>query len=157
MFGNNTNHILVCKMVKLKIKCNKEQFEALNSELKTKFGNIIRAKFKEDSATLKFTNKSTFDKTEFDIYDYIKGKYEILTIEKISRSFVDIHEIENTKEFKENIKDMQEIIKPFYMYKKEYWWIGLENANPNDLDIQKTIREIYKIGLCCGLVPRGMV
>lgn len=151
-------HIMEYKMTKLKIKGTKEEFDSIKKELKTKYGDIVKLKSDKEDIIISFKNSSIFDTTEFDIYKYIKSKYEILNIIKISRSFEDIHNVENSDEFKGNIKDIQEAIKPFYLIKNDRWWIGLDNFSPdNDFEIEKTIREIYKIGLSCGLVPRGMI
>ena len=117
--------------------------------------NEINIKEKEENIKISFYG-SIFSSNEQEIFETIKKNFEIIKVEKISRAFIDVHNVEITQEFKENLKTIEESIKPYYIMKKENWWIGLENV-PIDSDLNKIIKEIYKIGLCCGLVPKGMV
>lgn len=111
---------------------------------------------KKGGYVLEFTNGIFFNK-EVSILSLLNSKFNILSIDCVSRSFQDIHDVESTKEFKDNLKGIQEKISPFYIIKKEQWWIGIKNQEVKDFNLNNTIREIYRIGLCCGLVPTTLL
>jgi hypothetical protein len=140
-------------MVKLSIDCTSKEFEEMKADLINKFDNKVKLKFKENIAEIRFVGNGLFDNSEVTIYNYINDKYEISKVIILSRSFKDIHNVVGTKEFKENLKDIEEAIKPFYIHKEENWWIGIEDISPDNFNIKDTIKEIYKIGLSCGFIP----
>jgi hypothetical protein len=150
-------NIVVNKMTKILIKKNETTMTEINNILVDVYKEKInRLKETKEGISISFCG-SLFDNIEEEIFKIIKSKFEIIKIIVISRSFEDIHKATDSEEFKKNLKLIQEKINPYYVIKNDGWWVGLKEPNIKDFDVNKTLKEIYKIGLCCGLVPKNMV
>ena len=150
-------------MTELIIKNTKEVLEGLKTLRETKYKNEIhRLKWLKDKngnptdINIMFYG-SLFDNKEVEIFNYIKSKYKILKIIGISRSFKDIHNVEATEEFKKNFEAIVKSVNPYYITKNKYWWVGIKEPSIETFDIQEAIREIYRIGLCCGFAPKVLL
>ena len=103
--------------------------EKVKKELITKFGDKVKCSYKKvymknkkilfDTSSIKpdkvkelkieeflevnFFNKDIFDRNEIEVYDYIKSKYDVVVICKISKKFTDLHKVSSTKDFKRDL------------------------------------------------------
>lgn len=105
---------------------------------------------------IKFINKDILDNKEVVIYNYIKKKYKIKEILVLSKKFIDLHNVEKTEEFQKALEEIKPKIVPLQITKNRYWWIGLKN-HTKDIDIENTIKEIYRVGMGMGLVISDFV
>ena len=118
--------------------------------------------YKEDFDTksfmiISFKNQDVLDRNEIETYNYIKKNYKILEIQVFSKKFIDLHEVTETKEFQKAIKELEPKIKPMYVNKSSnYWWIGFKDIN-GDFDVEKQVKEIYRVGLGLSLIPCDFV
>ena len=136
-------------------------------ELKEKFKDrilynsiIIKGNGKERKVfELSFKNNDILDRTEIDIFNYIKKNCELIEVVKFSKGFRDLHKVSKTREFEESLKIIRKKIKPIYIKmgsKKQYWWIGVDK-HKGDFDIEEMTKEIYRIGMGCGLVVLDLI
>lgn len=105
-----------------------------------------------------FKNRDILDRFEIDTYKIIVDLCKEFMIKKFSKCFIDLHNVESTKEFKESLALISERAKPIYIRKNEkYWWIGVENMPSKEFQIEPTLKEIYRVGLGMGLVPNDFI
>ena len=137
-------------------------------ELKSKFGDkkilynsvIIKEGEKESKIfEITFKNKDILDRTEIDIFNYIKKNCGLIEVVKFSKGFKDLHKVGKTPEFEESLKILRKKITPLYIRmgrKKQYWWIGIDN-HKKDFDIEEMTKEIYRCGLGLGLICLDLI
>lgn len=127
---------------------------------KTKLSGLLKKykeiKFeeREEGYELKFKNKDILDISEINIYNYVKANMKIKKILRFSKKFVDVHKVGNTSKFKEALKVLLPKINPIYIKQNKCWWVGVEDID--EMNIEAMTKEIYKVGLCIGIIPQDL-
>lgn len=118
---------------------------------------------KEGLYKLIIKSKDLLDISEFMMLETLNMKgspYIINSLEKLSKSFIDLHDNETRFEskFTNALKRLKEKIKPHFYIKKSktFWWVGLTKGTKLNMKNKEIIREIYRIGCGLGLVPVDM-
>ena len=136
-------------------------------ELKEKFKErivynnvIIGEKGRERKVfELVFKDKDILDRTEIDIFNYIKKNCELILVVKFSKGFMDLHKVGDSSEFKEALKILRKKIAPIYIKlgkDKKYWWLGVDDYK-GELNIEDMTKEIYRIGLGMNIIPLNLI
>jgi len=150
--------------MRIYIKYKKETEEKLDKKYGKKISIVSKTAYftendkeiKKKVLDVKFKNVDILDRTEIDMFNYINKNYKILEIVRLSRKFIDLHKVEKEKNFLKALEKVQSKMKPIYVRKNKYWWVGVEKLH-NPIKIEDLVKEFYRIGLGMGLVPSDFV